>query len=185
MQPELSRDVGARPVAVPPDAERPPLQWTRWLPVAFAGAALLLGSAPPGLAASEGQGAGPKVRVELVSEVESLAPSQSFWVGLRERIAPGWHTYWSNPGDSGEPTALEWALPRGFAAGALVWPHPDRVHVGPFVSYGYTGEVVLLTRLTAPRDLEPGRSASQRKRLSRSRSPSPRGSPRRMSTARL
>ena len=164
MQPELSRDVGARPVAVPPDAERPPRQWTRWLPVAFAGAALLLGSAPPGLAASEGQGAGPKVRVELVSEVESLAPSQSFWVGLRERIAPGWHTYWSNPGDSGEPTALEWALPRGFAAGALVWPHPDRVHVGPFVSYGYTGEVVLLTRLTAPRDLEPGARVTLRGR---------------------
>src|SRR6266446_971614 len=164
MQLELSRDVGARPVAVPLHAECPPRQWMRRLPVAFAGAALLLGSAPSGLAASEGQGADPKVRVELVSEVESLAPGQAFWVGLRERIAPGWHTYWSNPGDSGEPTALEWALPRGFAAGPLVWPHPDRVHAGPFVSYGYTGEVVLLTRLTAPRDLEPGARVTLRGR---------------------
>jgi len=161
---DLTRDVAARPVAGAPVARCPLRPRMRWLPVAFAGAALLLGSGPPGVAASQGRPAGPKVRAELVSEVESLAPGESFWVGLRERIAPGWHTYWNNPGDSGEPTALEWALPRGFAAGALVWPHPDRVHAGPFVSYGYTGEVVLLTRLTAPRDLEPGARVTLRGR---------------------
>ena len=56
----------------------------------------------------------PRVRIELVSEVQSIAPGETFWVGLRQRIAPGWHTYWMNPGDSGEPPRIEWTLPAGF-----------------------------------------------------------------------
>ncbi len=77
-------------------------------------------------------------------------------MGLRQRIAPGWHTYWTNPGDSGEPPTLDWALPAGWEAGPLVFPQPERMPVGPLMSYGYTGEVVLLTRLTAPAGLPPG-----------------------------
>ena len=43
----------------------------------------------------------PKVAVTLLGEGASIEPGASFWVGLRQRIAPGWHTYWTNPGDSG------------------------------------------------------------------------------------
>ncbi|MGH7315703.1 MAG: thiol:disulfide interchange protein, partial [Candidatus Rokuibacteriota bacterium] len=49
----------------------------------------------------------PKVTVTLLSEAASVEPGASFWVGLRQRITPGWHTYWTNPGDSGEPPTLE------------------------------------------------------------------------------
>jgi thiol:disulfide interchange protein DsbD len=104
----------------------------------------------------------PKVSVSLLSETAGVEPGASFWVGLRQRIAPGWHTYWTNPGDSGEPPTLDWALPAGFTAGPLVFPHPQRIPVGPLMSYGYTDEVVLLTRLTAPGDLAPGATVTLR-----------------------
>jgi thiol:disulfide interchange protein/DsbC/DsbD-like thiol-disulfide interchange protein len=98
----------------------------------------------------------PRVSVTLLGETASIEPGASFWVGIRQRIAPGWHTYWTNPGDSGEPPTMDWALPAGWEAGPLVFPQPERMPVGPLVSYGYTSEVVLLTRLTAPTGLPTG-----------------------------
>ena len=103
--------------------------------------------------------AGPLVRVELVSESAGVEPGGHVWVGLRQRIAPGWHTYWINPGDSGEPATIDWTLPAGFTAGDIVWPHPERIPVGPAMSFGYSGEVVLLTRISAPSGLQPGSRA--------------------------
>ncbi|HXA96568.1 MAG TPA: thioredoxin family protein [Candidatus Dormibacteraeota bacterium] len=100
--------------------------------------------------------AGPKVSVALINEAASIEPGAPLWVGLRQRIAPGWHTYWLNPGDSGEPPTIEWRLSPGWEAGPLVWPRPERIPVGPVMSYGYSDEVVLLTRLTAPASLTPG-----------------------------
>jgi thiol:disulfide interchange protein len=117
-------------------------------------AALLVASvATDALAAAD---LAPRVRVELLSEADSIAAGQTFWVGLRQQIAPGWHTYWMNPGDSGEPPRIEWTLPAGFTAGEIVWPSPERIRVGPAMSYGYSQEVVLPIPLTAPRDLTPG-----------------------------
>ncbi len=98
----------------------------------------------------------PIVRVDLLSEQAGIVPGGEVWIGIRQRITPGWHTYWTNPGDSGEPLSMEWTLPPGFTAGPIVWPHPERLPVGPAMSHGYTGEVVLLTRVTAPPDLPPG-----------------------------
>jgi thiol:disulfide interchange protein DsbD len=98
----------------------------------------------------------PKVTVTLLSEAASIKPGASFWVGLRQRIAPGWHTYWTNPGDSGEPPTIDWTLPAGWEAGPLVFPQPERMPVGPLMSYGYIDEVVLLTRLTAPAGVPTG-----------------------------
>jgi thiol:disulfide interchange protein DsbD len=104
----------------------------------------------------------PRVRVELLGERASIVAGETFWVGLHQRIAPGWHTYWMNPGDSGEPARIDWALPAGFTAGDVVWPPPERIAVGPAMSYGYTGEVVLPIPLTAPRDLARGAAVSLR-----------------------
>jgi thiol:disulfide interchange protein DsbD len=98
----------------------------------------------------------PRVRVELLSEVQSIQPGETFWVALRQQITPGWHTYWINPGDSGEPARVEWTLPAGFTAGEIAWPYPERIPVGPAMSYGYEREVVLPIPVTAPRDLGPG-----------------------------
>src|SRR5437870_11322800 len=100
---------------------------------------LLVGSPAASTAASEPDSH--RVRVELVSEVGGIAPGQPFWVALYQRISPGWHTYWVNPGDSGEPPRVEWALPSGFTVGEIAWPLPQRIPVGAAMTYGYSGEV--------------------------------------------
>ena len=66
------------------------------------------------------------VKSRLVSEVSTVAAGQSFWVALEFNIRDGWHTYWRNPGDSGQATTLAWTLPAGFTAGYIVWQTPHR-----------------------------------------------------------
>jgi thiol:disulfide interchange protein len=100
--------------------------------------------------------AAPLVRVELLAETQSIGAGRTFWVALRQEITPGWHTYWMNPGDSGEPPRIEWTLPAGFTAGEIQWPPPERIAEGPAMSYGYSREVVLPIAVTAPQGLAPG-----------------------------
>ena len=71
-----------------------------------------------------------------------------------------WHTYWRNPGDSGEPTQVTWKLPQGFVAGDLEWPAPSLIRVGPVASFGYEGDAILLARITPPRDVRSGTTVS-------------------------
>lgn len=94
------------------------------------------------------------VKVSLIPEVRTIAPGAPFWVVVRLKMDPRWHTYWINPGDSGEPTKIKWNLPTGFEAGPIQWPHPQRIEVPPLVSFGYEGEAALLVRITPPRDLK-------------------------------
>ncbi len=47
-------------------------------------------------------------------------------------------------------------MPAGWKAGAIEWPYPKRLPVGPLMDYGYEGTVWLLTKLTAPADARPG-----------------------------
>lgn len=96
------------------------------------------------------------VQVSLIPEVRTIAPGAPFWVAVRLKMDPRWHTYWINPGDSGAPTEIKWNLPPGFEAGPIQWPHPERIEVPPLVSFGYEGEAALLVRITPPRDLKTG-----------------------------
>ena len=94
------------------------------------------------------------VKARLLSEVSSIGPGQTVWVALELQIRDGWHTYWRNPGDSGQATKLQWSLPAGFAAGDLVWTTPHRFDLPPLVNYGYAGHVLHLLQITAPQDLK-------------------------------
>lgn len=86
----------------------------------------------------------PHVRAELVAQApEGIAPGQTFWLGLRLEHQREWHTYWKNAGDSGLPTELHWQLPAGLAAGAIAWPAPHALRVGPLLNYGYEDTVLL------------------------------------------
>ena len=98
----------------------------------------------------------PYSSAELVSESTSVQPGTPFTLGLRLLMDPGWHSYWKNPGDSGEPTDIEWILPEGFTAGSIQWPYPERIDLPPLRTYGFYDEVLLLTEITPPANLEPG-----------------------------
>src|SRR6202011_4679700 len=116
----------------------------------------LLLASPSAFALSGSVAATDNVKARLVSEVSAIAPGQSFWVALELDIRDGWHTYWRNPGDSGQATTLNWQLPPGFMAGNIVWATPHRFEIPPLVNYGYAKHAVHLVNITAPRELKPG-----------------------------
>ncbi|WP_291298656.1 protein-disulfide reductase DsbD [Elioraea sp.] len=98
----------------------------------------------------------PRATVTVVSGVEAVAPGQPFRIALRQRLAPGWHTYWTNPGDAGQPPEVSFTLPEGAAASPLAFPTPDRIPYGPLVNFGYENEVLFPVTVTPPATLRPG-----------------------------
>src|SRR6516162_5727787 len=99
------------------------------------------------------------VKAELVAETASVAPASTLWVDLHLAIAPGWHVYWRNPGDSGLPTAIDWRLPPGFSAGPISWPVPERFVQSGIGNYGYSGATDLLVPIPVVKEVETGGTA--------------------------
>lgn len=89
-----------------------------------------------------------RAAVTLVSDTDAVRTGQPMRLGLRVRLAPGWHTYWRNPGDAGVAPELTLTLPAGAVVGDLQWPTPVRLPEGPLMTYGYTGEVLLPVTVT-------------------------------------
>ena len=80
----------------------------------------------------------------LVLSHETARPGETIWAGVHLRMAPKWHTYWENGGDSGAATKIDWTLPAGINAGEILWPTPERYVAAGLVTYVYHDEVVLL-----------------------------------------
>jgi len=97
---------------------------------------------------------------ELVAATQGIAPGQTIHLALRQKIQKGWHTYWRNPGDSGEATQIAWTLPPDWRSGEIVWATPSRQPTGPLMSYGYSGEVLLPVAITAPATARAGETAA-------------------------
>lgn len=97
-----------------------------------------------------------RTTVTLVADHDAVAPGQTLDFGLRQRLAPHWHTYWKNPGDAGSPPQLDVRLPPGAEAGAIRWPGPERMPLGPAQSFGYSDAIVLPFPVTVPADAQPG-----------------------------
>ncbi|MCB9792674.1 MAG: hypothetical protein H6741_08075 [Alphaproteobacteria bacterium] len=98
-----------------------------------------------------------QVTASLVAEPEALADGEAFFVAVRYALAPGWHVYWSNPGETGLATSAELRVPQGFSAEAVRYPGPERfVSPGDITSYGYEQEAALLFRVQPPAELGPG-----------------------------
>jgi thiol:disulfide interchange protein DsbD len=96
------------------------------------------------------------VRARLLAERAMVAPGESLDLALVLDIRPHWHTYWRNPGDSGEPPRIQWQLPDGVEVGEIRWPLPEPIRVGPLVNYGYSNRAVHLVRLQVPPDWPAG-----------------------------
>jgi len=89
-------------------------------------------------------------KVSLVAENNSLQPGKTALVGVLFDLEKGWHIYWVNPGDSGEPPKIQWQLPAGFQAKEIRWPTPVRLGTGTVVDYGYEGRVLLPVPIEVP-----------------------------------
>ncbi|MFZ0743477.1 MAG: thioredoxin family protein [Terracidiphilus sp.] len=76
--------------------------------------------------------------------------------GLYFKLEPGWHVYWKNAGDSGEPPHIRWTLPDGITAGPLQFPAPKRLPLGPLMDFGYEDEVLFPFRFHVAENVKPG-----------------------------
>ena len=90
------------------------------------------------------------VKLELFSEQNAFVSEEELFLGIRFTLEDGWHTYWINPGDSGEPPRIQWHLPGGFQVGAIEWPYPERLETAPFTDYGYEHQVLLMVPIRPP-----------------------------------
>ncbi len=97
-----------------------------------------------------------KVVASLVSSNDSAAPGETIDLALRTILDPGWHTYWRNPGDSGEPVQLDWQLPEGWETGEITWPLPMTLPTGPIINYGFEGAPLFPVSVSVPETAEPG-----------------------------
>jgi len=90
--------------------------------------------------------------VTLLTESNQIGSEETLLVGLEFKLSPGWHTYWENPGDSGEGASIKWNLPSGFKASTILWPGPKRIPVEPLMTYGYEDKALLLTEIKSPKE---------------------------------
>jgi thiol:disulfide interchange protein DsbD len=97
------------------------------------------------------------VKIRLLAEKTQTNANDEIWIGIEQSIAPHWHTYWQNPGDSGTITRTNWHLPDGFEISDIHWPTPKRLPYGPLMNYGFENNVVLLQKLKLPQNLPNGK----------------------------
>lgn len=114
-------------------------------------AALILCAA--GAARAAGTTPIPHGTLELIAENQWIAPGRTLNLGLRFQLEKGWHVYWVNPGDSGEPPRLTWHLPPGITVGTMEWPTPRRLGTATIADFGYEDAVTLIVPIHAAASL--------------------------------
>jgi len=97
------------------------------------------------------QGTAQHAKVELLARQTSVKPGSDVQLGVHFMLEKGWHIYWINPGDSGQPPSFQWHLPPRFSAGEIQWPRPDKLQSSPTLAdYGYHDDVLLMVPVRVP-----------------------------------
>ena len=132
--------------------------------LAFLAACLWL--AAPASAADRSAASGwvgePEGRARLVAAQDAVGADGRVDLGVEIRLAPGWHTYWRDPGESGAPPVFDWAGSENLGAIELRWPAPRRFEAFGFDGYGWEEAVVFPVQAQAA---EPGRPVGVRLKL--------------------
>jgi suppressor for copper-sensitivity B len=87
----------------------------------------------------------------LAGEYRGEGVDHHLLAGLEMSLAPGYHTYWREPGDSGVPPTFDWSASRNLAAVEVIWPAPRRFDDASGHYIGYAQGLLLPLRLK-PRD---------------------------------
>ena len=99
-------------------------------------------------------------KVSIISDESAFKPGQTALIGVLFDLEKGWHIYWENPGDSGEPPRIQWQLPAGLQVKGVRWPTPVRLGTGTVVDYGYEGRVLLPVPLEVASNFQGGKPAT-------------------------
>ncbi len=89
------------------------------------------------------------ITATLVSEGPAI-PGEPLILALLFDPAPGWHGYWSNPGDAGYGMELDWTLPPGWRAGEPLYPVPERLVIAGMMNHIYKGPYAVLVPIAVP-----------------------------------
>jgi DsbC/DsbD-like thiol-disulfide interchange protein/cytochrome c biogenesis protein CcdA len=106
----------------------------RWLFLLLLMAPGFCAAATPDLAVT------PRDTVGLIAAASAPANGE-IRLALKFHLAPGWHIYWSNPGDAG--LAPQISLDAPAVAGAFAYPPPELLLQGPVAAYVLSGDFLL------------------------------------------
>lgn len=95
------------------------------------------------------------IAAELLVEGEA-APGERTTLALRFVPQPGWHGYWKNPGDAGQPLSFEGLPPQLEQTGPLRYPVPEKLIVAKLMNHVFNGEHVLLLPVRVKPDVPAG-----------------------------
>jgi len=95
-------------------------------------------------------------QIKIIPSQTILSPNSEITIATEIKLAPNWHVYWENPGDSGLPVSIEWDAPDGFKFSEIDWPTPHKISYDILVNYGYYDNVTLLQTLKIPDILPDG-----------------------------
>ena len=111
---------------------------------------------------------GPVKAAHLTAELRAgtPAPGGRSNIALVLQLEAGWHVYWVNAGDAGEPPSVQWITPVGIAIGPMQFLTPKRLPKGPFMDFGYEGTAVFPFVLQTPK-IAPRARASAATKTSR------------------
>ena len=66
---------------------------------------------------------------EVIPERNVISNESEIFLVVRFNLDKDWHTYWINPGDSGDPASFNWNLPEGFNISEPLWPTPELIPI--------------------------------------------------------
>lgn len=79
-----------------------------------------------------------------------VQPGRTLTVAIAFDPEPGWHGYWSNPGDAGYGMELDWQLPAGWRADEPQYPVPEKLVIGGLMNHVYEGTYAVLVDIAVP-----------------------------------
>lgn len=127
--------------------------------LALALAPFLLLTASPSPAQPTPRDGSSLVTAEVITNTPRTSYTQPIKLALKLTIAPKWHIYWLNPGDSGMPTSPKLKLPDGWTASEWRFPTPIKFdQPGGFLGYGYKDQAILLVDITPPQSFTSGQA---------------------------
>ena len=97
-----------------------------------------------------GCGSGKYVNVSAINEFKAYQPGMHVRTAFEFKMSGGWHIYWTNPGDAGLATSVEWILPDGFGDVATEYSVPVKSMSNDIVDYGYAHTGTLITSFRLP-----------------------------------
>lgn len=92
-------------------------------------------------------------QASIITHSDFYDQQDKILLGLRLRLNPGWHTYWVNPGEAGDPATIEIQIngKDQKSLATIEWPVPQILSENNLTSYIYKNEIILPFYLPIPK----------------------------------